>query len=91
MGFSGRVFCWKCIRTCSAQLPDLFTLPAALSSLFGLTLVWVQRLFSLVAVVGKFTCSAGLVHYAKLQYDCGNYTLSGELLKHYRRMISQDS
>ncbi|CAE7419230.1 unnamed protein product [Symbiodinium natans] len=33
----------------------------------------------------------GLVHYAKLQYDCGNYTLSGELLKHYRRMISQDA
>ena len=33
----------------------------------------------------------GLVHYAKLQYDCGNYTLSGELLKHYRSMISQDT
>ena len=34
---------------------------------------------------------AGLVHYAKLQYDCGNYTLSGELLKHYRSMISQEN
>ena len=33
----------------------------------------------------------GLVHYAKLQYDCGNYTLSGELLKHYRSMISQEN
>jgi len=33
----------------------------------------------------------GLVHYAKLQYDCGNYTLSGELLKHYRSMMAQDS
>eukprot|EP00930_Biecheleria_cincta_P057099 TRINITY_DN4308_c0_g1_i1.p1 TRINITY_DN4308_c0_g1~~TRINITY_DN4308_c0_g1_i1.p1 ORF type:complete len:460 (+),score=113.58 TRINITY_DN4308_c0_g1_i1:39-1382(+) len=33
----------------------------------------------------------GLVQYAKLQYDCGNYTLSGELLKHYRSMMAQDS
>ncbi|CAE8593961.1 unnamed protein product [Polarella glacialis] len=33
----------------------------------------------------------GLVHYAKLQFDCGNYTLSGELLKHYRSMMAQDS
>lgn len=28
----------------------------------------------------------GLVHYAKLQFDCGNYSLSGELLKHFRSM-----
>eukprot|EP00933_Yihiella_yeosuensis_P070017 TRINITY_DN7729_c0_g2_i1.p1 TRINITY_DN7729_c0_g2~~TRINITY_DN7729_c0_g2_i1.p1 ORF type:complete len:464 (-),score=128.14 TRINITY_DN7729_c0_g2_i1:117-1508(-) len=33
----------------------------------------------------------GLVQYAKLQYDCGNYQLSGELLKHYRSMMSQDA
>lgn len=33
----------------------------------------------------------GLVQYAKLQYDCGNYALSGELLKHYRSMMGQDS
>eukprot|EP00930_Biecheleria_cincta_P057100 TRINITY_DN4308_c0_g1_i2.p1 TRINITY_DN4308_c0_g1~~TRINITY_DN4308_c0_g1_i2.p1 ORF type:complete len:478 (+),score=120.09 TRINITY_DN4308_c0_g1_i2:58-1434(+) len=33
----------------------------------------------------------GLVQYAKLQYDCGNYSLSGELLKHYRSMMAQDS
>lgn len=32
----------------------------------------------------------GLVHFAKLQYDCGNYNLSGELLKHYRQMMPQD-
>mmetsp|Transcript_80268 Transcript_80268/g.227301 ORF Transcript_80268/g.227301 Transcript_80268/m.227301 type:complete len:490 (+) Transcript_80268:71-1540(+) len=29
----------------------------------------------------------GLVHYAKLQYECGNYNLSCELLKHYRNMV----
>lgn len=28
----------------------------------------------------------GLVQYAKLQFDCGNYSLSGELLKHFRSM-----
>jgi len=33
----------------------------------------------------------GLVSYAKLQYDCGNYSLSGELLKHYRSMMAQDA
>lgn len=32
----------------------------------------------------------GLVHYAKLQFDCGNYSLSGELLKHYRSMMAVD-
>jgi len=32
-----------------------------------------------------------LVHYAKLQYDCGNYSLSMELLKHYRSIMSQDA
>mmetsp|Transcript_30389 Transcript_30389/g.69072 ORF Transcript_30389/g.69072 Transcript_30389/m.69072 type:complete len:461 (-) Transcript_30389:78-1460(-) len=30
----------------------------------------------------------GLQHYAKLQFDCGIYALSSELLKHYRSMIS---
>jgi len=34
----------------------------------------------------------GLVSYAKLQYECGNYQLSSELLKHYRMlMIDKDS
>lgn len=33
----------------------------------------------------------GLVHYAKLQFDCGNYALSNELLKHYRSMMAQDT
>jgi translation initiation factor 3 subunit E len=28
----------------------------------------------------------GLVQYAKLQFDCGDYLLSGELLKHFRSM-----
>lgn len=32
-----------------------------------------------------------LVIYAKLQFDCGNYALCGELLKHYRSMMAQDS
>jgi len=32
----------------------------------------------------------GLVHYAKLQYECGNYTLSCELLKHYRNMLDRE-
>ena len=32
------------------------------------------------------TASPGLVQYAKLQFDCGNYSLSGELLKHFRSM-----
>jgi len=33
----------------------------------------------------------GLVTYAKLQFECGNYRLSGELLKHYRAMMDKDS
>jgi translation initiation factor 3 subunit E len=34
----------------------------------------------------------GLVTYAKLQYECGNYQISSELLKHYRSlMIDKDS
>jgi len=32
-----------------------------------------------------------LIHYANLQYDCGNYSLSAELLKHYRSIMSQDA
>lgn len=33
----------------------------------------------------------GLVTYAKLQFECGNYTLSAQLLKHYRSMMDKDS
>jgi translation initiation factor 3 subunit E len=33
----------------------------------------------------------GLVTYAKLQFECGNYSLSSELLKHYRGMMDKDS
>jgi translation initiation factor 3 subunit E len=33
----------------------------------------------------------GLVTYAKLQFECGNYSLSAELLKHYRGMMDKDS
>jgi len=33
----------------------------------------------------------GLVAYAKLQFDCGNYSLSGELLKHYRVIVGKES
>jgi len=29
-----------------------------------------------------------LVHYTKLQFDCGNYSMGCELLKHYRTMMS---
>eukprot|EP00928_Gymnodinium_smaydae_P006877 TRINITY_DN1245_c0_g2_i1.p1 TRINITY_DN1245_c0_g2~~TRINITY_DN1245_c0_g2_i1.p1 ORF type:complete len:476 (-),score=154.27 TRINITY_DN1245_c0_g2_i1:137-1465(-) len=29
-----------------------------------------------------------LVHYAKLQYDCGNYAFSSEVLKHVRSIIA---
>eukprot|EP00931_Biecheleriopsis_adriatica_P113380 TRINITY_DN8839_c0_g1_i1.p1 TRINITY_DN8839_c0_g1~~TRINITY_DN8839_c0_g1_i1.p1 ORF type:complete len:459 (-),score=124.07 TRINITY_DN8839_c0_g1_i1:173-1549(-) len=32
-----------------------------------------------------------LVNYARIQYDCGNYVLSAELLKHYRSMMAQDA
>jgi len=32
----------------------------------------------------------GLVSYAKLQYDCGNYSMSRDILKHYRGITSQD-
>jgi len=33
----------------------------------------------------------GLVTYAKLQFECGNYSLSAELIKHYRGMMDKDS
>jgi translation initiation factor 3 subunit E len=33
----------------------------------------------------------GLVTYSKCQFECGNYRLSGELLKHYRSMMDKDS
>jgi len=33
----------------------------------------------------------GLMNYAKLQFDCGNYSLCGDLLKHYRSIMSQDA
>lgn len=33
----------------------------------------------------------GLVTYAKLQFECGNYSLSSELLKHYRGMTDKDA
>jgi translation initiation factor 3 subunit E len=33
----------------------------------------------------------GLAAYAKMQFDCGNYSMCGELLKHYRSMIQQDA
>jgi len=32
----------------------------------------------------------GLVTYAKLQFDCGNYALSAELLKHYRNIVEKE-
>jgi translation initiation factor 3 subunit E len=33
----------------------------------------------------------GLVVYAKLQFECGNYSLSTDLLKHYRSILAQDA
>jgi translation initiation factor 3 subunit E len=30
---------------------------------------------------------SGLVHFAKLQFDCGNYSMSSELLKHYKTIM----
>jgi len=33
----------------------------------------------------------GLITYAKLQFDCGNYSLSGELLKHYRVLVEKEA
>jgi len=33
----------------------------------------------------------GLVTYAKLQFECGNYSLSAELLKHYRGMMDKEN
>jgi len=33
----------------------------------------------------------GLVSYAKLQFECGNYALSSELLKHYRVIVDKES
>jgi len=33
----------------------------------------------------------GLVSYAKLQFECGNYSLSSELLKHYRVIVEKES
>merc|ERR1719240_1546004 len=34
--------------------------------------------------------SDGLVRYAKIQFDCGNYSLSADLLKHYRSLTAKD-
>lgn len=34
------------------------------------------------------SCVDNLVYHAKLQYDCGNYSLSGELLKHCRMILA---
>lgn len=33
----------------------------------------------------------GLVTYAKLQFECGNYSLSAGLLKHYRAIVEKES
>jgi translation initiation factor 3 subunit E len=33
----------------------------------------------------------GLLSYSKLQFDCGNYAVSGELLKHYQSIMAQDA
>eukprot|EP00448_Togula_jolla_P036660 CAMPEP_0170624960 /NCGR_PEP_ID=MMETSP0224-20130122/30510_1 /TAXON_ID=285029 /ORGANISM="Togula jolla, Strain CCCM 725" /LENGTH=337 /DNA_ID=CAMNT_0010951515 /DNA_START=24 /DNA_END=1033 /DNA_ORIENTATION=- len=33
----------------------------------------------------------GLVHYAKVVYDCGNYSLSSDLCKQYRGIMALDS
>lgn len=32
----------------------------------------------------------GLVTYARLQYDCGSYGLSGDLLKHYQNLVGKE-
>jgi translation initiation factor 3 subunit E len=33
----------------------------------------------------------GLLCYAKLQFDCGNYEMSRDLLKHYQSIMTQDA
>jgi len=55
----------------------------------------IKKLKSLPEICAKFELEndiiEALVTYARLQFQCGNYALSGDLLKHYRALLLQDS